>query len=167
MAGLTLHSTALLAMLATAMTLSAGAPVPPSAFDGAGTSTSTALGDPGFLPQTVAPSLHTTPFVFVHLPKCAGTSTRHVLHATMEALGRPSWQTCIPGTAATHSYTVFNVSECRGRDEAGKPLPVTRDRPFVLAAGHFNYQWTAKVLTQLAEVRSGDGRGRRGGVGSA
>lgn len=127
------------------------------------------LGDPGFPPQTVAPNLHTAPMLMVHLPKCAGTSARNALHDIMMAKRTLPERMCIPGTPATPKYTILNISDCRPelREADGKtPLPLSRDAPFVLAAGHFKYDWTVKELIKISQVCvfvCGSHGGRMGG----
>ena len=91
----------------------------------------------------------------VHLPKCAGTSARNALHDIMMAKRTLPERLCIPGTPATPKYTILNISDCRPelREADGKtPLPLSRDAPFVLAAGHFKYDWTVKELVKISQV---------------
>jgi hypothetical protein len=57
-------------------------------------------GNPGFPPQTAPPSMDTLPFMFVHIPKCAGTSVRNALYKVLTEEGRPgprSGKLRIPG----------------------------------------------------------------------
>ena len=114
------------------------------------------VGDPGFPPLLQAPDRHSPPFVLVHLPKCAGTSARNVLSSIMIAKGTPANRLCIPGTPATPSYTILNVSVCTDRSPA----------PVVLAAGHFHYEWTTEKLAAISEVRGGHGHASVGSMGA-
>ena len=44
--------------------------------------------------------MDTLPFMFVHIPKCAGTSVRNALYKVLTGEGRlgpPSGKLCIPG----------------------------------------------------------------------
>ena len=107
-------------------------------------------GHPGFPPQTAVPSTTTLPFMLVHLPKCAGTSARNALFGILRSQGTSGPSMCIPGTPATPSYTILNVSDCGGRDAAGKVVPL--DRAFVAVGGHFQYAWTAQVLANFSQV---------------
>ena len=114
------------------------------------------VGDPGFPPLLQAPDRHSSPFVLVHLPKCAGTSARNVLSSIMIAKGTPASRLCIPGTPATPSYTILNVSVCTDRSPA----------PVVLAAGHFHYEWTTEKLAAISEVRGEHGHASVGSMGA-
>jgi hypothetical protein len=60
----------------------------------------------------------------------------------------------VAGTPATPSYTVLNASSCLGVERPSRRhRPRAADwTPITVAAGHFHYQWTAKVLAEGMQV---------------
>ena len=85
-----------------------------------------------FTPSLSLPST-SHPLLYVHLPKCAGTSMRKSLHL-FSVRHIPLSNTCIPCENRTSCH-IFSLSQC------GRSLPV-------VVAGHFQFEETKSLLHQ-------------------
>jgi hypothetical protein len=123
--------------------------LPPGSEDSAQESAGPPSGVLPFPPQATLPT-PASPFALIHLPKCAGSSMRFMLHKIMTRAGVDQRDMCIV-SRGTLGYNQFRVDTCDPYGAAaaavagvstpspppGDSAPLLPSSPLALVAGHF------------------------------